>query len=651
MSRFRRDQPSEAAQDAARQSEGEALDCAASKNPGDPSLFADESSPIETPLPDGGVKLSRRASGRQQERAAGRVREAARIITMVWGERYIDDLLTTTLPALLAPGNIPAFVEHFDAEMVIVTESRFFDLLASSRIIGRMLEYCNVRLLPIDDLLSSWYGVTLTYALVRGFSDLGAAMVDTHLLFINADFILADGSYRKLAEVILRGERLVVSPSYCMVQENTLEQLHRHRDESRCSLAIPHRELAKMIIDNRHNTIRAKTVNQQLFRIHRYDQLYWYVDKNTLLGRQMPIAVVYMRPERVITEMPTFWDYGVISEYCPTTKPCVLGDSDDFLMAELRTEATFRELLHLGWPTPKEIAADLSSFTTQDHRDYGRYDLTLHSTDLPAQLEAEKAKFISFVDDIYRRLQPPVNYRNHPFWTQSFPRFEAARQERERQAQLLEEIEHAIETQPEYANQKQRLAELRREQRQISERLRYADSGYQEKTARLRARLAPVENALRHELEGYKAELESLRAEEAVRLQVLREQLENIEREIATIVKIRDREIGRLQRALPRASRDNRQDCPRSNREPGAAALDAAKVLRVYFWTCRANRKISSLPQRASARPAGDDRGGGGQIVPHLPDHLRHWDRAVNPSTGARRNALDHAPNGRVWRD
>jgi len=121
--------------------------------------------------------------------------------------------------------------------------------------------------------------------------------------------------------------------------------------------------------------------------------------------------------------MPTFWDYGVISEYCPTLKPCVLGDSDDFLMAELRTEGTFRELLQLGWPTVDEIAADLSSFTTRDHRDYGRHTLVLHSDDLPADIDKHKQSLAEFADRVYARLTPPISYRDHPFWKPQFPLF------------------------------------------------------------------------------------------------------------------------------------------------------------------------------------------------------------------------------------
>jgi len=185
--------------------------------------------------------------------------------------------------------------------------------------------------------------------------------------------------------------------------------------------------MAALLLAHRHNCMRAKTVNQPLFNIGLFDQFYWYVDEQTLLGRQLPIAVVYMRPERVLTELRTFWDYGVVAEYCPTIKPCVLGDSDDFLMAELRTAATFRERQHLGWPSVGTIARHLSSYVTQDHLDYGGYDLVLHARALPADIETARLKFKSFVDDVYSRIAQPLSHRDHPFWTMAFPGFSASR--------------------------------------------------------------------------------------------------------------------------------------------------------------------------------------------------------------------------------
>lgn len=409
----------------------------------------------QTVLEGGGLRLSLRdpVEITSNPIAHDKVREAARIITMAWGDRYISDLISLTIPALIAPGNIPALAQQFDCQLVIVTETRLFPLIIYAPVTLELLKYCDVRLLPIDDLLSSWYGVTLTYALVRGFADLGPAMVDTHLIFLNADFILADGSYQKLAEVISNGARLVVSPSYCVALEEVVPELRRRYDPSFHSLSVSSREMASLILAHRHLCIRAKTVNQTLFNIGLFDQFYWYVDDHTMIGRQLPIALVYMRPERVLTELSTFWDYGVIAEYCPSAKPYVLGDSDDFLMAELRSESTYHDRIKLGWPHVNAIARHLSSYITSDHRTYGQYDLVLHSQALPRDIDLEKAKLDEFVRSVYRRLAAPIAHENHPFWTMAWPYFSAARSEQAPKMKIRERIAAELHNSPQFLEQ------------------------------------------------------------------------------------------------------------------------------------------------------------------------------------------------------
>jgi hypothetical protein len=376
-------------------------------------------------LSGGGLRLALRSRSAKSGNSTVPI-EHARIITIVWGESYLDHLMNFAIPAVLAPGNLPCVAENFDTELVIVTETRLFDHIAQTAVIARALEHCDVRLHPIDDLIATHYGITLTYALVRGFADLGDEIVNTHLIFFNSDFIIADGSYRKLVDLIKAGERLVLAPSYCLVYEDGIDELRPYLDDSTTSLSISHRDLAALIMAYRHKTTRAKTMNQRLFRHHRYDQFYWYVDDHTMLARMLPVATVYMRPEKPLTELDTFWDYGAISEYCPTIVPFVLDDSDAFLMGEFREELALKDLFTLGFPTDQEIVADLSSFTTQYHRDHSKYMLVLHSQPLPPTIDAEKKKFKAATDSILDKLASPVDYKNHKFWADSFPRFQAA---------------------------------------------------------------------------------------------------------------------------------------------------------------------------------------------------------------------------------
>ena len=464
--------------------------------------------------------------------------------------------------------------------------------------------------MPIDDLLSPWYGITLTYALVRGFADLGSAMTETHLIFLNADFIVADGSYRNLAEVIKRGERLIVSPSYCMDLEATIDTLRARRDPATGALSLSHRELAKIVISHRHNTIRAKTVNQQMFRIHRYDQFYWYVDEKTLLCRQMPIAVVYMRPERVLTEMPTFWDYGVVSEYCPNVKPCVLGDSDDFLMAELRGEGTFRELLHLGWPTVDEIAADLSSFTTQDHRDYGRHTLVLHSGDLPGDVDVHKRALANFVESVYERLTPPISYRDHPFWKPQFPLFHARHQQELEQRQAAEALRQRLfREDPGEACQQRTIDGLRSQILEVEDAIRRAESRMAAARHSLAERLAQVEDAYRCRRAVLSREIEpALEAQEDA-LRKLRQNLDALDARKADLERHQRSAIDRLDdRARPQASAQRKRVGidEIGGKTPGTAWPLLIRLYQRAFGRLPRTTRWHPLSHDASAAVGGD---------------------------------------------
>lgn len=358
-------------------------------------------------------------------------RQPVRLITIAWGEKYIDQLFSLTLPAILAPNNLPALARDFVCELIIVTEGAWFERLRRHPVFALLRQYCGIELRPIDDLVNQpdAYGMTLTYGLFRGFEELGSAMLDRQLIFFNADFILADGSLRTVGEKIRSGERLILAPSYCVVSETVAPWLAALKDGEHGLLTVPPREMAAVALRNRHNTIRGKTVNQRAFSVEWMDQFYWLVDDQTLIGHQLPFAVVSMRPERVLNDMCTFWDYGIISEACPTTSRCVIADSDDFLMIELRSADTARDQLRLGWPEPKEIAGRLKQFITKDPIALARHTLLLHSGNLSPELDEAKAKLDQFVEAVLAELPPePTHWVNHPIWAYHYPAFRQARE-------------------------------------------------------------------------------------------------------------------------------------------------------------------------------------------------------------------------------
>ena len=356
------------------------------------------------------------------------VKQKIRVITMVWGENYLSDFLSMALPSLLAPGNLPALAREMDCEVVIVTEECLFSEIEASPVYRRIFSFCDARLVMCDDLVVSrrMYGHSLTHALHRGFEDLGNSMTEYYLAFFNADFILADGCYRTMLEKIKNGERLIFAPSYCTISEQVTARIQSRVNPVTNALSISPREMAEHILTYRHNCIRAKTVNHPFIHMNISDQFYWYVDEKTLLGHQLPIAIVCMKPENVYLEPVSFWDYSTISMACPTLDRCILSDSDDFLMMELRGEKTHLELMRIGHVSKEEIAEVLGSYMTPDQFEMGHYSLTLHSGELPNNVDLYREKLKEYVDSIYDLLpELPVSHFEHPYWTGLIDQFKA----------------------------------------------------------------------------------------------------------------------------------------------------------------------------------------------------------------------------------
>jgi hypothetical protein len=346
------------------------------------------------------------------------MKEPARLIIPVWGERYANKVLSTTLPAVLAPGNLPELCRTFAVELVIVTESRLFDLFRRAPSFAAVERICAARLVPLDDLLTGFaadYGVTLTHALFRGFADLGLRMTDTYLLFLNADFIVCDGALGHLGKLMQKGKRVIHGPSFRVVAEEVLPQLEGLVDPTSCTLRLEPRRMVKLALAHKHPTVKARTVNQRLCHQAWMDQFYWYVDEDTLIGYQAPVALVAIKPERVVADPVLVWDFGFIPEAAPQAPRYFIGDSDQFFMIEPQSRDTGREMIRIGWTSYAQVARDLSLWLTKEQRESGKQLLKFHAADLPTDIDPVIEEARAYMAEIDSRLSAtPASHVDHP---------------------------------------------------------------------------------------------------------------------------------------------------------------------------------------------------------------------------------------------
>ena len=145
--------------------------------------------------------------------------------------------------------------------------------------------------------------------------------------------------------------------------------------------------MTKLALAYKHPTVKARTINQRLRHLSWMDQYYWYVDEDTMIGYQSPMALVSIRPERVVARPSTFFDYGFIPEAAPGVEPTFVSDSDDFFMIEPQSRETGSEMMKIGWLSIDELARTESMRATREHRESGKQLFVVHAGDLPDDLQ------------------------------------------------------------------------------------------------------------------------------------------------------------------------------------------------------------------------------------------------------------------------
>jgi len=339
-----------------------------------------------------------------------------RFLTCLWGRDHRARWLGLSLPSLLAADNLPALAACTDLEVVILTDGKSVQPIHSHGAFQRLQKLCPVRFLAIDDLIvGTTYGVTLTLAYARGIMDAGAEQTRTAFVFMNSDFIGADGSLATLGDKIRAGHRCIVAPSLRASAERLAPALRQA--VRRHELSLKPRALVGMALANLHPTVLGKISDQPLFHCMSFNQTYWRLNKSTLLGRYHLLFMLCIRPERPLGPVNSYCDYGLIPELVPSSPMVPLTDSDEFFMLELGPEDQEDDLLRAGPAKLNVMAGGLRRWTTKEHRQSAAFDFVFHSEALPQNLGRVSKDASSFIERLHALMGGrPINHVNHHYW-------------------------------------------------------------------------------------------------------------------------------------------------------------------------------------------------------------------------------------------
>ncbi|MGP1397576.1 MAG: hypothetical protein ACTS3R_18895 [Inquilinaceae bacterium] len=341
-----------------------------------------------------------------------------KFVIVLWGERYIKDFTDVSLPTHLASGNLPYLAKETNLEIFIMTSDESRPFFENSQTFKKLRSFSEIKYFSIDDLIEgNYYGITLTLAFARAIKAVGLQQTKTCFVFMNSDFVLADGAMVTLIEKLRQGHRCIIAPSLRVRAEEVGPKLVDMVDPNNRHLEIAPRDLVHLAFDNLHPTVVAKTVTQNFVHCQTYNQIYWSVTPSTLLARYYLAFPLALCPEKPIGRVNSYVDYGFIPELIPSREFEVLGDSDEFCMIELQPTQCEKDFVRLGPASPDDITRDLSVWTTYEHRLCAEFDVVFRTSEAPDCLETFKTQAGNYVDELRRRMSRfAANHDDHPYW-------------------------------------------------------------------------------------------------------------------------------------------------------------------------------------------------------------------------------------------
>lgn len=339
-----------------------------------------------------------------------------KILIPVWGKDYIDLFCSAGLCSLMLHENIPALLSRGKVKVCILTSKNSVDLFTNQAAFIKLKNIVKVEFSFIDDLLSiSSYGVLLTKAYERGIVEESCEMLNTHFIFLNADLVLSNNTFKTVIKYLDANNSVVLISAVRCNMEDVVLKLKNIFSQNNDLVLFP-RELVGIGLENLHATVLSKLVNQKIIHNSVANQFYWKINSSSLIARCFLLFALCIKPEKIYKEASGYFDYNIVTDLCPSNNYAVIEDSDELFILELSKINQEREHIKFGGKCAKDFVSRLSQWTVQDHRDYSRNTFIYHIEDICSSFVDAKNELDIFMKEIYKNLSLPVSKINHPYW-------------------------------------------------------------------------------------------------------------------------------------------------------------------------------------------------------------------------------------------
>jgi hypothetical protein len=338
------------------------------------------------------------------------------VIVPVWGAAHVSRFLDWVLPTWLSPGNLPALAAGNETELILLAPRADLDRIMADDAVSRLRDICRFSPIEIDDLVPGGIAtVTLTLAFTRG-ARAAIAQGNRRLVFLNADFVLSDGSIASIARRFDAGQKLLLCASIRVKEELVFSDLLAHRQPNR-TIAIEAREAVRLALEAIHPTALACRVDQPLLHSSHPNQFFWRIDSESLLLRAFLLFPLAVEPEAYPGAADIYCDYGWIRTFAPNAPVEIIQSSDELFIIELAPTRQEGDFVRSGPLDPADAARRVSVWANEFSRAQPLKPIIFNAGELSTQASTRISEnSLRFVTDLLQRLGPPTPASNHPYW-------------------------------------------------------------------------------------------------------------------------------------------------------------------------------------------------------------------------------------------
>lgn len=262
------------------------------------------------------------------------------ISTAVWGGHFISFFLEFCIPALLAPGNLPAIAHLHRSKYLIHTTEDDFPLLLNSiafKELQRVIAV-DVRFVGAIDRPSHTIQAACHKEAMHEADKSGAPLV-----FISPDTIWSDQTFVRIEQILKSGKRVIFVPNLRAVKEDsvpTLRGLITCRGTNQ--LQLTGRDLSRVAITHLHPSIEENFFlsgrGQRLLPCN----LIWEIGNGDLLIRSFHVHPLLVFPRIRLADFEQTIDGDLVLHTCPDSRDYhVVDDSDEITCVEFSRRAHF----------------------------------------------------------------------------------------------------------------------------------------------------------------------------------------------------------------------------------------------------------------------------------------------------------------------